>query len=195
MFLFNEDWFSYGGMECGLYGTAKGHKLKSLDGMATRPTADKIKESLFNILLPIISDTYVLDLFAGTGSIGIEALSRGAEFAVFIDKNPSAVKIIRENLIHTKLQDKSKIYNADYKKYINNIYDGERAFDIIFIDPPYNKGLIIPAMQLIGEKKLLSPDGLIVVEHGKEENIPEQIGDFKAIRKQDYGRTIITFYK
>jgi len=176
-------------------GTAKGHKLKSLDGMATRPTADKIKESLFNILLPIISDTYVLDLFAGTGSIGIEALSRGAEFAVFIDKNPSAVKIIRENLIHTKLQDKSKIYNADYKKYINNIYDGERAFDIIFIDPPYNKGLIIPAMQLIGEKKLLSPDGLIVVEHGKEENIPEQIGDFKAIRKQDYGRTIITFYK
>jgi len=176
-------------------GIAKGHKLRSLQGLATRPTTDKVKESLFNIIASIVPGAYVLDLFAGTGSLGIEALSRGSEFAVFVDKNPAAVKVIKENLIHTKLGDHAHVFCADYNRYIHHIYDNERKFDIIFLDPPYCKDFIIPALEGISTKQLLARDGMIVIERDKEDNIPEKVLDLSVIRNKDYGRTVLTFMK
>ncbi|WP_094546506.1 16S rRNA (guanine(966)-N(2))-methyltransferase RsmD [Petroclostridium xylanilyticum] len=174
-------------------GSAKGHKLKSLKGMATRPTADRIKESLFNIIAAYLPDAYVLDLFAGTGSLGIESLSRGAEFVVFVDKNPMAVRIISENLLHTKLNEKAKVYNCDWSEYISRFSNAERKYDIIFMDPPYSKGFIIPVLQKIWQKQLLSIEGMIIVEREKGDVIPELIEGLKIVREQHYGRTVITF--
>jgi len=176
-------------------GIAKGHKLRSLQGLATRPTTDKVKESLFNIIASIVPGAYVLDLFAGTGSLGIEALSRGSEFAVFVDKNPAAVKVIKENLIHTKLSDHAHVFCADYSRYIHQIYDNGRKFDIIFLDPPYCKDFIIPALEEISKKQLLARDGMIVIERDKEDYIPEKVLDLSVIRNKDYGRTVLTFMK
>ena len=120
-------------------GTAKGHKLKTIKGITTRPTADRVKESLFNIISGLIPKARVLDVYAGTGSIGIEALSRGAEFAVFVDKSNECSRIIRENLVSTKLIDKASVITGDIFITLNKISKNNKKFDIIFLDPPYKK--------------------------------------------------------
>ncbi|WHH61615.1 16S rRNA (guanine(966)-N(2))-methyltransferase RsmD [Petroclostridium sp. X23] len=176
-------------------GSARGHKLKSLTGMQTRPTTDRIKESLFNIIAGYLDDAYVLDLFAGTGGLGIESLSRGAEFAVFIDKNTEAIKVIKENLTHTKLTEKAKVYACDFYEYIRRFEPTDRKFDIIFMDPPYSKGFIVPVIQGIWKNKLLHDDGMIVIERESGDEIPQKIEGLEIVREKQYGRTIINFMK
>lgn len=175
-------------------GSARGHRLKSLKGLATRPTTDKVKESLFNMIAPYINGAYVLDLFAGTGSLGIETLSRGAAFAEFVDNNPAAVGIISENLVHTKLVHLAKVVKCDWRDYINRVYDRDKPFDIILMDPPYSKDLIIPVLGQLGAKQLIHKDGMIVVEAEKGDNLPESVGPLQNVRIREYGRTIITLY-
>ena len=150
-------------------GSAKRTNLKTIRGLATRPTTDRIKETLFNMIDPWICDCIFLDLFAGSGAIGIEALSRGAKKTVFIEKNPKAVSVIKENLITTKLSDRALILQGDVVSRIHSLSD-EGPFDYIFMDPPYNLDLEKRVLYAIdqayksGDQRLLSQDGVIIVE-------------------------------
>ncbi|NLY43902.1 MAG: 16S rRNA (guanine(966)-N(2))-methyltransferase RsmD [Clostridiaceae bacterium] len=176
-------------------GSARGHKLKSPRGMATRPTSDRIKESLFNIIAAHVPGSYVLDLFAGTGALGIESLSRGAKFADFVEKNSSTARIISENLVHTKLSDRAKVHVCDWKDYINRRYNSTCKYDIIFMDPPYGKDFIVPVLKEIASKNMLNDDGMIIVERDNTDIIPDVIEDLDVMREQKYGRTVLTFIK
>ncbi len=143
-------------------GSAKRIQLKTLKGFGTRPTTDRIKETLFNMIDPWIVDCSFLDLFAGSGGIGIEALSRGAGEAVFVEKNPVAAEIIHENLKATRLDGNAEIIQADISKGLHRLRG--RQFDYIFMDPPYQGQFEHNTLKMIGELGLLREDGLIIVE-------------------------------
>lgn len=175
-------------------GTAKGCRLKAPKGMETRPTADRIKESLFNILGDRVYDAQVLDMFAGTGALGLEALSRGAESGVFIDK--ATAKLISENAEHTHLSDRAEVLKGDVFAVLNRLMSNGRQFDIIFCDPPYHLGLSQRALELIDSSGLLKPGGLMIMEHGKDENDYPEVNSLELIRNQAYGAvTQITIYQ
>lgn len=137
-------------------GKSRGKKLISLEGDNTRPTLDRVKEALFNIIQFQVQDAVVLDLFAGTGALGIEALSRGAKEATFCDKVPDAIKVIKQNVINTNNLNKTIIINKDYKDALENISKQNKKFDIIFLDPPYKTNLAIESLQKIIMSNLLT---------------------------------------
>jgi len=176
-------------------GKAKGLKLVTLDSDKTRPTTDRVKESLFNIITPFIEKARVLDLFSGTGSLAIEALSRGAENAVLVDKNPESIETIEMNLENTNFTDISEVINLDYNDALKKLSLGKNKFDIIFLDPPYSKGLIDTSLRLIGTYELVVEDGLIVAEKSIDDIVPEKEGSLKLVRKQKYGKTELCFYR
>lgn len=176
-------------------GRAKGTKLATLDSEKTRPTTDRIKENLFNIIAPFIEGAKVLDLFSGTGSLAIEAISRGAEKAVLVDRNPDCLKIIERNIKVTHFEDSTKVLNLDYIDALNKLSAGNDKFDLIFLDPPYSKGLIDASLKLLDKYKLIVEDGLIVAEKDIEDNVPENVGLIKLVRKQKYGNTELCFYR
>lgn len=175
-------------------GEARGIKLKPQKGMDTRPTSDKVKESVFNILAPYIEDSKVLDLFSGTGNLGIEAISRGASKAYLIEKNRKCYDVIKENVIKTKFDDRIEILIKDACSALKMFSKNEEKFDIIFMDPPYLKGFIIPCLEEITELDLLDGDGLIVVEHDIKDDIPETIGNLVRFKERKYGSTMISFF-
>lgn len=148
-------------------GSAKRLQLKTLDGMDTRPTTDRIKETLFNMLSPYLYDCIFLDLFAGSGGIGIEALSRGAMEAVFVEKNPKAMACIRENLKYTRLDRKALTISSDVMTALYRL-EGEKQFDFIFMDPPYNQELEKKVLEYLADSQLLSDEGVIIVEASKD---------------------------
>ena len=173
-------------------GSARGLKLKSPEGLNTRPTADRIKESLFNIISPYIYDCSFLDLFSGSGSIGIEALSRGAKDATFVDFNKDSINIIKQNISLSRLEQKSTVYNLDVSNAINTLSKNNQKFDIIFLDPPYNKGLLLPTLKKIEQLDLLKDDGFIICE--QHINEPEIILDKLYIyRTKEYKITKMVF--
>jgi len=137
----------------------------------------------------------VLDLFAGSGSLGIEALSRGAASAVFIDRNPGCCGIIRENLAHTKLSDMAEVYAMDYSDGILKMHRERRKFDIIIMDPPYRKNFIHEALKLLTNNDIMKDDGIIIAEHSASDDVPDACGMFRAIDRRTYGDTMITIYK
>ena len=167
-------------------GKARRLALKTVPGMETRPTTDRIKETLFNILQPEISDCRFLDLFSGSGGIGIEALSRGAESAVFVEKNPKACACIRENLTFTKLAEHGKLLNMDVLQALRSL-EGEEAFDCIFMDPPYNHELEKSVLTYLAESSLLAEEGIIIVEASKETDFDyaEDLG-YNIIKEKEY---------
>lgn len=175
-------------------GTAKGHKLKTVKGNTTRPTSDRVKESLFNIISGYLIDAEVLDLYAGTGNLGIEALSRGAKSAVFSDKSQECISVIKENLMHTKLSDKGLVIGGEASNILNKMSRESRKFDIIFLDPPYNKKLIDESLQYIVNNDLLKTDSIVVAERDIDDVIPQEIGQLRLVRDQKYGDTILSFY-
>ncbi|WP_204260265.1 16S rRNA (guanine(966)-N(2))-methyltransferase RsmD [Caloranaerobacter azorensis] len=176
-------------------GTAKGHRLKVPKGLDVRPTTDRIKESLFNILGNNLEGSVVLDLFAGSGSIGIEFLSRGAKECYFIDNSIISIKAIKENLIKTKLIDKSYVYKNTAEKAIKKLGIRGIRFDYIFMDPPYEKGLVIPTLESIAYQDLLKEEGIIIIEHESKLDLLNEIVSFVKVRENDYGNTKITFYE
>ena len=171
-------------------GSAKGHKIFAPKGKTIRPTIDRVRESLFNILQPIIFEAKVLDLFAGTGAFGIEALSRGAKHVTFVDHWLPAINSIKRNLNETKLDAFASIYYQDsicfLKKNINR-------YDIIFVDPPYNTDLALAVLNYLLDK--LTSNGIVVVETCKRARMPEQLEILFQYRKVIYGDTAIWFYK
>jgi len=168
-------------------GSARGCRLKTPKGLDTRPTADRIKESLFNILNFEIPGRQVLDVFAGTGALGLEALSRGAERAVFVDQATDS--LIRENAEHTHLADRSEVLRGDVFQIMQRLSSAGRRFDLVFCDPPYRKGLWEKALVFLDERELLLPEAIVVVEHGMDENDRPQLQRLHLVRSQTYGAT------
>lgn len=173
-------------------GKYKGRKLNSPENYAIRPTSDKAKEALFSILTAEIYGASVLDLFAGTGSLGIEALSRGAEYCVFADASRASLNLIKSNLEHCKVEEETRVLAGDYRKVLANLNE---PFDIILLDPPYGKGLIPDAIRLISEGDLLKEGGVIIAEHRKEEDLPETIGKYQKEKDRRYGIVKLSIYR
>ena len=176
-------------------GKARGTKLNSIDSLNTRPTLDRVKESLFNIIQNKIPDSLVLDLFAGSGAIGIECISRGCKKAYFCEKSKQAANMVKLNLEKTRFIDYSKIYVQDYKKTLKNLKDENIKFDIIFIDPPYEADIAIESVEQIISLDLLAESGIIIIETDKpkrEEKELEKI-DVEVYDLRKYGRVYLMF--
>lgn len=173
-------------------GSARGCRLKELEGMETRPTTDRVKEGLFNIIQFDIEGRRVLDLFAGTGQLGIECLSRGAASAVFVDRRADAVKLIRENLKATRLSDKARVVSGDSMEFLKSLRE---AFDLIFLDPPYEAGLLEPAIAHIAKFDILSPHGIIVAEHPVGMALPALAAPYRLHRTYRYGKIALSLYR
>ena len=176
-------------------GEARGHKLDTLKGNATRPTMDKVKGAIFNIIAPDVCDSCVLDLFAGSGALGIEALSRGAQSTVFVDRSRESIGIVRKNLEHTKLDKKSIVMNCDAFEAVLRLKERELKFDIIFIDPPYNKKIAQKALIFLESNGILKDSGIIIVEHSKDDEMPDDVERLKRVKFRQYGSTVISFYQ
>lgn len=178
-------------------GIARGKKLSTLEGLETRPTLDRVKEALFNILQFDIKDTNILDLFSGSGALAIEALSRGANSAVLCDKSPKAIKIINKNLEDTKFKEKTKVINKDYLEVLKELKKDSKKFDIIFLDPPYKSDYAIESIKKILEYNLLLEDGIIVIETDDKNKIEEikKIKDIEIYDARKYGIVHIIFIR
>ena len=171
-------------------GSARGRRLKELQGMDTRPTTDKVKESLFSIVQFDIEGRRVLDLFAGTGQLGIEALSRGAEQAGFVERRSDAVQLVRENLELCRLQDRAHVVSGDAMNYLKS---GER-FDLIFLDPPYASGLLQQALEQIAKFDICREHGIIVAESAADQALPVLPAPYCLYREYRYGKIKLTVY-
>jgi 16S rRNA (guanine966-N2)-methyltransferase len=171
-------------------GNAKGAKLTTLEGMDLRPTTERVKEAVFSTIQFEIEGRRVLDLFAGSGQLGIEALSRGAQSAVFVDANKQAVAVIKENLTHVKLPEQATVISGDSIAYLGH---ANAVFDIVFIDPPYSKSLASAALPLAAA--LMSPQGVLICETARNDPMPQSAGAFELIQKRNYGKTAISIYR
>ncbi len=169
-------------------GSARGRVLKTLEGEATRPTTDRVKESIFNIIQFDIEGRRVLDLFAGSGQLAIEAISRGAKSAVVVDSASKACEIISENIKKCGFSDEIRLYKGDYTGVLN----GNERFDVIFLDPPYKSGLLNKALSQIIGFDILSNGGIIVCETERNTEIPEFSAPYDIRREYLYGNTKIT---
>lgn len=172
-------------------GLRKGLKLNSPDGLDTRPTTDRVKESVFNIIQPYLPAQRVLDLFAGSAALGIEALSRRSRFCVFVEHDKKAADLIRKNIELAGFSENSEFVFSDSYTYLKS---SPAPFDVIFLDPPYNKGHIARAIEDISKYGLLEKDGIIVAETEKDGEEAERSG-FETIRRAVYGKTVITVLK
>lgn len=175
-------------------GNCRGKKLKSPKNNLIRPTSDKVKEAVFNILGSRVLDSKFLDLFAGTGNIGIEALSRGAKNAVFVDNNYNSLKIIRQNLELANLLNRSEIINNNCLTAVSKLKHKYEKFNIIYMDPPYNMKNICELLLKIADNKLLDREGVLLVEHDKNKKLDEQINDLIKTKHKRYGDTYISYY-
>lgn len=178
-------------------GTAKGTKLYTLDGINTRPTLDRVKEPLFSILNFKLEDSIVLDLFAGSGALGLEALSRGARKAIFCEKNLDAVKVIQKNIKKTMSEEKSLLIRNDFEKALKQIESNNLKIDIVFLDPPYKTDYVYKAIDIIIKNNLLNKDGIIVVETDEITRIQDELNSLKieAYDVRKYGRVYLLFIK
>ena len=181
-----EIWLEKGNSMRVIAGSAKRIQLKTIEGMDTRPTTDRIKETLFNMISEYLADSKFLDLFSGSGAIGIEALSRGAEYAVFVEQNPKAVACIKDNLQATKLASKAEVLSTDVLSALRRL-NGSRQFDYIFMDPPYDQLLEKQVLEYLKDTELLSPDALIIVEASLETDMSyvTELG-FSIIKEKVY---------
>jgi len=173
-------------------GKARGVQLKTPEGIQTRPTIDRVKEALFSIINFDIPGAYVLDLFGGTGQLGIEALSRGAKNAVFVDASETACKLIRENLKRTKLEQDGKVIRSDYLDFLNRTRD---YFDIIFLDPPYAEVFLENALKRITEIDILRSGGIIITERPLGKELPWEFEGYTRSKDYKYGKILLTIYR
>lgn len=169
-------------------GIARGTKLDSRESISTRPTLDRIKENMFNLIQDKVRDSVVLDLFAGSGQLGIEALSRGADRAYFCDIDKEDIVFLEKNINKTRLTEKSIVLNADFKKVLKTVNE---RFDLIFIDPPYKSNFVEESLELIFENAILNTDGLIVIETDETQKIQELLDSksyINILKTKNYGR-------
>jgi len=172
-------------------GECKGRVLNTPKNNQIRPTTDKVKEALFSMITAFLQDSIVIDLFAGSGNLGLEAISRGAKRCYFGDYSKESLTLLKRNIALCRAESKSVVIAGDYMKVLTAIL--EKA-DIIFLDPPYQKNLLLSCLHAISEKELLNEEGIIVAEHGKTECLPEHIGPFSKIKEKKYGTIIVSLY-
>lgn len=175
-------------------GVCKGRALKAVPGNTTRPTTDKVKEALFNMIGPYFDGGIGLDLFAGSGGLGLEALSRGLERVIFVDRERKAIQTIYENIQACKMEDKAEVYRNDADRALKALSKREIEFDYIFLDPPYKKQQLISLMEKISEHSLLTNDGYIVCEHSHDIELPKSTGEYSQYKHEKYGIIAITIY-
>lgn len=172
-------------------GDLKGRRLYTPNDNKIRPTSDKVKESIFNMIAEYVEDSVVIDLFSGTGNLGLEAISRGAKRCYFGDKSRESMELTRKNIAYCKVQDKCTAIIGEYDKVLQKINE---KVGLIFLDPPYEKGILEHSLELIAELSLLTEDGIIIAEHGIEEPLPDEINGLYKIKDKKYGKTLITIY-
>ena len=173
-------------------GKARGIALKTPNGSATRPTADRVKEAMFSIIQFDIPTARVLDLFGGTGQLGIEALIRGAAYAVFVDEKEDACKLIRENLNRTRMMNDARVIRSDYSAFLKNCTD---RFDIILLDPPYAEVFLENSLKMITEIDILQSGGIIVTERPQGKKLTMEFSGYSRSRDYKYSNTILTIYR
>lgn len=174
-------------------GSARGLKLNTPSDDRVRPTTDRVKESMFNIIQDRVYDSQVLDLFAGSGALGIEALSRGASQAVFCDNSSDSIEIIRSNIEKARVVDRSQLVSGDFKRCLRDMETRKQKFDLIFVDPPYYKGLFEEVLETIKTREILKKDGIVIVEHDANRPI-EPLEGLEVFKEKKYGITMLTFY-
>lgn len=174
-------------------GKAKGTKLYTLEGNNTRPTLDRVKEALFNILQNNIMDSVFLDLFSGSGAIGLEAVSRGAKKSILCDNSKEAIEIIKQNVKKTKFEKQVEVYKLSFDELLTGKIN--EKIDLIYIDPPYKTNFAYEALKIILEKELIKPESIIIIETDREEEIDKQLEELKieVISKRKYGRAHLIF--
>jgi 16S rRNA (guanine966-N2)-methyltransferase len=175
-------------------GTSKGRPLKAVPGNTTRPTTDKVKEALFNMIGPYFQGGIGLDLFAGSGGLGIEALSRGLEKIIFVDRDSKAIQTIYENIKACHFEEQAEVYRNDADRALNALVKREISFDYIFLDPPYKKQQLVRLMERMDEKKLINKGGIIVCEHSHDVELPQKVGDLTQLKNETYGIIAVTIY-
>jgi 16S rRNA (guanine966-N2)-methyltransferase len=169
--------------------------LITLEGLSTRPTTDRVKENLFNIIAPYIADSTVLDLFAGSGSLGIEALSRGAQSVVFSDQSEKSVEIIKKNLENTRFLEKAEVFLGESQLILKKLSHQSKKFDIIFLDPPYRNEIVPKILHDLEIYGILMDRVLIVAETDISDELPNEIGSLIVSKIQKYGQTKLTFFR
>lgn len=178
-------------------GSAKGRRLSTPGGGRIRPTSDRVKEALFNIisgLLDSFTGCPVLDIFAGTGNLGIEALSRGAARAVFVDNHRDSVALVKKNLDLTGFTDRSRVICRDAPAALKTLEDSGETFRLVFIDPPYYGEMLEKTLEYLSATKLLEDGAIIVAEHSSREAVGEAFGPLRKFDARTYGDTVLTFY-
>lgn len=171
-------------------GEARGRRLETREGMEVRPTPERVKEALFNILQFQIEGRQVLDLFAGSGQLGLEALSRGAAHAVFVDASRESVEVVKRNIRALGMEGKSSVFQTDFSAFLLR---RQEPFDIVFLDPPYRSGLLEKALPMVAA--ITAPGGTIIAEHPTDEELPEEAGEFCRGRSYRYGKIYLTVYR
>lgn len=175
-------------------GEHKGRRLAAVPGKGTRPTTDKVKESIFNMIGPYFDGGWALDLYAGTGGLGIEALSRGAERAVFVERDAKAFAVVKQNVEACRLEGSAELYRMDADRAIRTLASRGHAFDLVFLDPPYAHQKIAEEIRLFQQFGLLADGAWIVAEHDVGVELPHEIGDCVVDRSSSYGETAVTLY-
>jgi 16S rRNA (guanine966-N2)-methyltransferase len=175
-------------------GISKGRRLAALKSQAIRPTSDRVKESIFNILGGQVEGKIVLDLFAGTGNLGIETLSRGAKRVLFVEKGRQALRLIQKNLSQFGMRERSEILPKDVSRAIGILKQRGESFDLILMDPPYEKGLIQKTLLKLHLHKIYHEGSILVIEHDRREPIPERVEGWTLLRQRRIGDTVISFF-
>lgn len=176
-------------------GLKKGLHLKAVPGVSTRPTTDKVKEAIFNIIGPYFDGGNGLDLFGGSGGLGIEALSRGIDKVIFVDRDQKAIQTIKGNLETCRLEEQAEVFRNDAVRAIKAIVKRDIQFKLILLDPPYKQQKLTEIIEKISEHQLLTNDGYIVAEHDSEVLLEKSIGDFTLVRHEEYGIIGVSIYR
>ncbi len=176
-------------------GDFKGRKIEMPSGYDIRPTTEKVKEAMFSIIGSLIYDAVAVDLFSGTGNLGLEALSRGAEKCYFCDNNRESIRLIKGNIANCKAEEWSEIIPGDYEKCLMRLSEKGEKVDIFILDPPYKKGLYERCLELIRELDLLNEGGMIMAEHKREDEFPEEMCGFTKIKDRHYGTITLSIYE
>jgi 16S rRNA (guanine(966)-N(2))-methyltransferase RsmD len=176
-------------------GSAKGRRLATIRTLALRPTADRVREALFNILGARIDGAAILDLFAGSGAVGLEALSRGARLAIFVEVHQAACRLIEKNLRLCGLHEQAVVWCRDVLHVLPTLKMRGQTFDVIFLDPPYRASLVEDALQQLSDGRLLSGDGQVIAEHFIKRGLPERYGRLRRVRMVRFGDVALSFYR
>lgn len=175
-------------------GELKSRKIQFPKSRLTRPMTDRTKETVFNIIGGLVDGKHILDLFAGSGSLGLEALSRGALDVIFVDQAEWSVKVVRKNLVQLGLENKAKVYKGDVMRLIRKFEKDGNVFSLVFVDPPFNRGLVKKTLHRLDQSVILAPFAQVVVGHSRQEQLPESLQTLKLTRTKKIGQACLSFY-